>query len=91
MHCLDRGIHINRRHIWPHNSNRLLKDTDWWIDILDRIEAGLLDAPAFGVKGQSMLFELDVDPFRQNAFNFLHNAYEGVFNRIIKSVFGKLV
>jgi len=50
---------------------------------------GGLDAPAFGVKGRSILFELGIDPFRQNALDFMHNAYEGVFDRIINATFGK--
>lgn len=89
MDCLDRGIYINHRRIWPYNADRALKTTAWWTDTLRGIEDGSLDAPAFGVKGRSMLFDLGVDPFTQNALDFMHNAYEGVFDRILKTTFGK--
>lgn len=75
--------------IWPYSDAKEPKNTHFWISAYEEIESGA-PTPHFGVKGKSVLSELNVDPSVQNAVDFMHNSYEGVLDRILGSLFGKL-
>lgn len=89
MECLDKGIHVNNRHLWLHNPTRQLKTTKWWDNVLHELEVGAVKPPSFGVKDRSMLSFLNIDPFKQNPLDFMHQSYEGTVDKIFYAIFGK--
>lgn len=90
MHCKDPGIFLNRRRIWPRTKDCETKDSAFWQLALQKIATDV-PTPYFGVKGRSILFDLNIDPHLQNPLDFMHQAYEGVVDKVLDALFGKLL
>lgn len=91
MQCTQKGEYDKRKHkqLWPFDNQSATKTTAWYRDVYDDLRNERVLSPYLGVKGESVLLELGIDPAVQTPLDLMHQSYEGVFNRILDSLFGK--
>lgn len=91
MDCHQESKSVDGRRVWAYEKNVEEKTTAFWKEYYDRIRSGECDGDeTVGIKGPSLLYDMGIDPYAQNALDFMHQVYEGVLHRILDSLFGKL-
>lgn len=89
MDCMQQMQLCENHRIYPYQETMQEKTTSFWRERYEEFSASSGEFTEIaGVKGPSMLYKMGVDPYCQNPLDYMHQAYEGVVDRIVQSILG---